>query len=216
MMARRPADYGQHVTVINGTVPKRVAARIEQVIDGYVRDPKVAAATVVLPKIVDIGVLVKVTLQLATLPRWVVTNSTIPATAVGDVVAFAVTREVPRSADGRDVPSEALVLGDFAVFPNTRRAPVTALEMFVGDPDPLDPKSRTPTGRANLAHVEARSKFPNDRSYNKTWDNTVAGRLRSLGGVNDLRAKAKVSFVVPLALATSLGVVATAPSGASQ
>src|SRR5262249_49743225 len=100
-------------------------------------------------------------------------------------------------------PSEALVLGNFDGFPATRRAPVTALEIFVGVPRAMDPKTGEPSKKANLAHVEL--VLPTSDAAQNMWDKSVEGRLTSLGGVDDVRAKAKVAFVVSSALAESLG-----------
>src|ERR1019366_6806679 len=100
-------------------------------------------------------------------------------------------------ATGVLVPSEALALGPFDAFPATRMAPVTALEIFVGTPLPLDPKKKTPTTKANLAHVNVTP--PLDQTqFAKTWTKSEVARLASLGGVDDCRAKARVAFVVPL------------------
>jgi hypothetical protein len=99
-------------------------------------------------------------------------------------------------------PSEALVLGPFAGFPNTRKSPLTAIEIFVGEPREFDPKSGAPTTKANVAHMDMGVM---QEAWEIMWEQSVDGRLASLGGINDPRAKAKVAFVVPIALAQKLG-----------
>jgi hypothetical protein len=44
----------------------------------------------------------------------------------------------------------------------------------------------------------------NPAPFDKVWEQSVKGRLASLGG-EDSRAKAKISFVIPQALAKQLG-----------
>lgn len=97
------------------------------------------------------------------------------------------------------------MLGDFACFPNTRRAPVTAMELFVGEPLGYDPKTRVPgpVTRANLAHLEVY--FATEGARLKAWDDSAAGRTQSLGGIDDPRAKARVTFVIPMDMADALG-----------
>lgn len=100
-------------------------------------------------------------------------------------------------------PSEALVLGPFEEFPPTRRAPCVGFEIYVGEPRPLDPKTNQPTSKANLAHIEMY--LPTHSAFENMWEKTRVRRLASLGGVDDKRAKAKVSFVISPALADELG-----------
>lgn len=71
-----------------------------------------------------------------------------------------------------------------------------------------DPVSRKPTDRANLAHADLSTtsilRIPN--LFEKMINQSKALRLRSLGGVDDRRAKAKVSFVIRPALARKFGL----------
>jgi hypothetical protein len=101
------------------------------------------------------------------------------------------------------VPSEALVFGPFQEFPRTRQAPIVAIEIFVGKPREVDPKTKGHVARVNLAHLDVRPSTLD--AYEKMWDRSMKGRLSSLGGVDDSRAKAKVAFVVPLSMAQNLG-----------
>jgi hypothetical protein len=99
-------------------------------------------------------------------------------------------------------PSEALVLGPFRVFPSTRKAPVVALELFIGEPRPMGPLDDVATTKANLAHIELG--LPMHKMFQTMWKNSIKGRTKSLGG-SDNRAKAKVTLVVPVTLARRLG-----------
>jgi hypothetical protein len=124
-----------------------------------------------------------------------------------DMVTVAILRELPLDDETR--LSEALVLGPFAEFPPTRQSPVTALELFVGVPLRQDPKTHAPTNRANLAHIDLLDRDIicvdlTPPAIDAMWTRSKEGRYRSLGGVEDNRAKARVSFVIPASLAHEL------------
>ena len=82
---------------------------------------------------------------------------------------------------------------------------MTALEMFVGEPMPQDPKTHSPTTKTNLAHMDLSSLDLPVRTIDALWLKSQEGRLASLGGNEDPRAKAKVTFVIPVDIARSLG-----------
>jgi hypothetical protein len=55
-----------------------------------------------------------------------------------------------------------------------------------------------------LAHVVVSPPVP-PAAHDVMWEKSKKDRLQSLGGVDDERAKARVAFTIPLALAQSLG-----------
>jgi len=169
-------------------------------LDGTVADPEVVATALLLPKLTKLEKLAATALEMAKFKHWIVTTSALKGTPEGDMVAVHITRMIPFGE--AECPSEALVLGPFDNFPRTRKAPVTAIEMFVGEPRPLDPKSGNPTTKANVAHMDM-GVLPDIWAI--MWEESEKGRLASLGGINDPRAKAKVAFPIPLALAKQLG-----------
>jgi len=131
-----------------------------------------------------------------------VKTAALPPPPAGDLVAIHIARLLPFGETW--CPSEVLVLGPFDGFPATRRAPVTAMEVFVGPPLPFDPKSHLPTTKANVAHM----KLPDAitaKMIDKMWEKSGLDRELSLGTKDDNRAKAKVSFVVPGDLARQMG-----------
>lgn len=199
-MAANPARFGQVAETIVGADATAMAIDIAQRIDRLVADPAVAAATLLFPEETTLEDLVNVALALDGQPGWHVTRTTLPGTSIGDAVAFGMVRDIP--FQGAPCPSEALVLGPFDEFPETRRAPVTVLEIFVGVP-PAQTPSGAPRTKANLADVDVAPVATG--VFQSMWRNSVTGRRRSLNGVEDGRAKAKVAFVVPMTLATSLG-----------
>ena len=215
MMAAAPARYGQCFELVSAVGPAAISTEISQRVATHVGSAGAAVVTLVFPTLNDLRSIVAVAQELGRLPHWTLTLTKLAATPIGACVAFGIVREIPFGTS--TCPSEALVLGPFDEFPNTRRAPMTAMELFVGPPLERDPKTGKPTRKANLAHVDV-SPLQGE-GFQRTWKNSVVGRRRSLGinvppeieelspDVDDLRAKAKVSFVIPAALATELGVV---------
>lgn len=202
LIANTPERYGQRVeTVGAASTPTRVAGSICSRIDRMLDDPGTSAGTLLFPGLTDLEGLAKALLALHGRPGWTVGTTPLIHPEAGDLVAVSLVRSIPFGET--TIPSEALVLGPFAEFAPTRRAPVVALELFVGRPLGADPKTGQPTAKANLAHIEIPA--PTPAFYARMWERSQAGRLKSLGGVDDVRAKAKVAFVMPLDMAKKLG-----------
>lgn len=202
LIAGRPYHFGQKIETLPSTgTPNRVAGTIARHIDRLIADNKVAAGVLLLPGLVTLERLSQVAFALGDRPNWDITTTIVPHSPAGQVVAVHIVRHVP--FNGATCPSEALVLGPFAEFPPTRRSPVTALEIYVGEPQQSDPKTGLPTTKANLAHIEMLSLTPS--AIKKLWEKSIEGRLKSLGDKEDSRAKAKISFVIPPPLAQKLG-----------
>jgi hypothetical protein len=201
--ARGPAKYRQKVEVITGMVSAvALASEIADIVGNAVADKAVAASTLVIPALDTLPKLVDTSLALGDLQHWRVSRSLLQQTPGGDMVAFHITRMIP--FDSVECPSEALVLGPFPCFPTTRKAPVTAMEIFVGEPMPHDPKLGPghPTTKANVAHMDMNTQ---PEFWDIMWKKSVEGREKSLGTKNDDRAKAKVAFTIPVTLAKQLG-----------
>jgi hypothetical protein len=199
-----PNEYGQRIEEVSKSQnPQRVATAIAGRTDELVADKSVSAATLILPGITTMEGLSNVALALRDHPKWKVTTTKLPEPPTGNLVAVHIVREIPFGEEW--CPSEVLVLGPFKVFPPTRRAPVTALEVFVGDPMPNDPKTHKPTTKANLAHMDLSDTDLTLNVIDRMWLRSEIGRRTSVGNVEDNRAKAKVSFVIPVSLARKLG-----------
>ncbi|HET7084425.1 MAG TPA: hypothetical protein VFI23_06620 [Rhizomicrobium sp.] len=203
IIAISPVRWGQVFEVIpaaaNATrTAEAIAARVTELI---ANKPTVAAA-LLLPHLTDLEETARVMLALGAQPEWTITPTAIDNEVAGALVAYRVARNVPFGND--TLASESLLLGNFAVFPPTRRSPITALELFVGEPLPNDPKSGGPSKIANLAHMITRDQI-GDKPFDHMWDESVKGRRKSLGDKDDNRARARVTFVVPIAMARRLG-----------
>jgi hypothetical protein len=206
-LARKgPERHKQAVEVVEDHLdPVALAKRIADMVDAALANPGVNASTLIFPALKDIETLARAALALRAHPHWEVVTTALKSTPGGDVVAVHIVRRIPFG--GKDCPSEVLVLGPFNGFPPTRKAPVTAFELFVGEPMPHGPspypQDRKPTVKANVAHMPLDLNPPT--VFKGMWDSCFPFRLRSLGGKEDSRAKAKVSFVISNALAKKLG-----------
>lgn len=201
LVAVSPATYDQKIEVVpTGGTPRRIAGNIAKRIDRLIEDSAVSAAVLLMPGLLTLEDLCRVSLVLDERPMWAVRTTTLQNPPAGETIAVHIVREIPFGTGS--CPSEALVLGPFPEFPPTRRAPVTAMEIYVGKPRAQDPKTGAPTTKANLAHLGLH--LPTQKAFDTMWMNSIAGRLQSLGG-EDSRAKAKISFVIPIHLANRLG-----------
>jgi hypothetical protein len=199
-LAGRPSDYQQRIVVVpTRRGPLRASADLAERIGDLAADQLIVAATLLFPGLETLEDTARVMLGLKSYDHWSVTTSRLAPPPQRELVAVHVSRQIPF---GRATcPSEALVLGDFDEFPNTRRAPVTAMEIYVGQPRRDDPKTGQPTIKANLAHMDLN--LPTPTAWDRMWAASEKGRLDSLGGP-DNRAKAKVSFVIPVPIARRL------------
>jgi hypothetical protein len=200
MATKPPPGYAE--AVVAGSDPSTIGREVATRIAAFVDDPEIFAAALVLPDVNDLPTLTKMALALASEPLWTITRWIISGTPIGDVVAFNLVREIPK-ADGGTCLSESLALAPFSEFPKTRRAPVTALEIFVGTA-PAHQPTGDPTVKAHLADFNIEG-LPAPSIYQLMWDGSKTGRLKSLGGVDDLRAKAKVTFAIPVSVASLIG-----------
>jgi hypothetical protein len=197
-----PRKWGQTFDVIPPVadvdgMAEAIAAKVTEL----VANKDALAAALLLPHLTDLEGTARVMLTLGGKPQWSLTSTAITNQVLGPMVAVRLSRDVPFG--DTSLPSESLLLGDFAVFPPTRRSPITALELFVGEPLPDDPKFGKPSTIANLAHMTTREKIGDD-PYQHMWDESEQGRLASLGQ-EDNRAKARVTFVLPVPMAQQLG-----------
>ncbi|MGH7116379.1 MAG: hypothetical protein ACREE9_18025 [Stellaceae bacterium] len=202
IIARHPDRFEQRIDVISGQLSAdELAASIAARCDRLIADAATAAATILLPDILTLEDAARTFLALSDQPGWGVTTTSIQNQPAERFVAIHIVKMIPFGTT--TCPSEALVLGPFDEFPPTRRAPITALEIYVGDPRPFDPKiPGKPTTKANLAHIEMN--LPTHVAFEKIWAMSEKGRRLSLGG-DDSRAKAKISLALPYDLAQQLG-----------
>jgi hypothetical protein len=208
LMSAVPGDYGQVVEEVTDSNTTDVAATIATRVEQLIPVRRALAVAFVLPGVQTLEQLMAMVLALKTKPSWHIDVWELGPPPEMNLAAVKVTRDLP--FEDSTLPSEALVLGNFPVFPNTRRAPHTAFEIYVGEPAPQDPKEHTASTKANFAHIDLRDRELINGDFKQEdidsmWKKSSEGRLRSLDGVEDGRAKAKVTFVVPTALAREAG-----------
>ncbi len=175
-MSKAPGDYGQLVEEIDADDPAAVATNIANRVQQLVPTPGVLA--VVLPGIETLEKLMAMALALPTDPTWHVDAWQLDPPPEIDLAAVRVVRDLPFG--NGTLPSEALALGDFDMFPKTRRAPRTAFEIYVGEPAPQDPKTHTPSTKANFAHIDFRDRKLINRYFTQAavdamWEKSNAG-----------------------------------------
>ena len=202
LLAKKPGQFGQRfVRVPKLRTAPQVAKKIASIVDGLVADEAVSVAALFLPGLTTLEHTAEVMIALDNEPQWGVAARLLPLQAAGDFIALRVVRDIPFEMETR--PSEALVFGNFPEFPPTRRAPVTVLEVFVGKPRPWGPLDDAPIDKVNLAHIELN--LPTHGHFERMWKTSKTGRAASLEDPEDARAKAKVTLVVPPAMARHLG-----------
>lgn len=198
-----PSRYGQIFEIVpNAATLPRVAENVAARVNALVENKFVSAAALLFPYLKTLEDTARVMLGLGNQPLWTVTPTEIENEIVGKMVAIRVVRAIPFGK--KTCNSESLVLGPFGDFPPTRRSPITAMEIYVGDPLEFDPKTGAPTKQANLAHIIRREAY-GEKPYDTVWQDSIDGREASLGTKDDNRAKAKVTLVVPIPLARRLG-----------
>jgi len=203
LISIQPGKYRQVVEIVTvNNDPTETARNIAERIDALVSDKTVAAVALIFPEIKTLEEMSRVMLALGKQPKWTIALTVLENEVVGPMVAIRLAREIPFGK--ATCQSEALVLGKFSAFPPTRKSPIAALEIFVGEPLVNDPKTGEPTQKANLAHIDARSVL-GDGPFEGVWSKSVEGRKASLGNRDDNRAKAKVTLVMTPALARRLG-----------
>lgn len=201
LTANNPARYEQRVYRVPGDDPQKIAAGIEAIVGPAIVDPKTSAVVLIFPDLRSLEAVARAMLALNAIPGWKVMRSKLVRPPSMQAIAFNIVRDIPFGR--RSLPSEALVFGPFAPFPPTRKAPVTAMEIFVGKPRPKGPLDDVPVKKANLAHMALN--LANHAMFIRMWNNSHVGRTRSLNGRKDNRAKAKVSLVIPSVMAWKLG-----------
>jgi hypothetical protein len=210
VLAAGETSHGQRIEEIDASATSAAIAKsIDERVAKLLADTDCTNAVLLLPNVIDLERFTAAVLQLNGKAHWKVTPSMLADPPGGDVVAIAITRDIPGPI-GNMLPSEVLAFGTFPGFPVTRQAPVTAMELFVGTPLVLDPKDgKTPSTKANLAHIPIPAL--SSPIFNNMMKKTGERRKKSLGigepplPPEDMRAKAKVSFVIPLELALKLG-----------
>jgi hypothetical protein len=192
LLASRYSDYPQHIqTVPTGRSPERIAADVAQRIEALVANPDVTATTLLFPDVESLEHTAQIMLAFdrhATASTW-------------DTDGNGSHREANpfwrRNLSLRGANSGTI--SGVSADPASSDHGLRNVRRRTSHGGPEDWGAHT---KANLAHIEMN--LPSHNAFETMWKKTIEGRKRSLGG-DDNRAKAKISFVIPLGMARRLG-----------
>lgn len=198
----RPANRaGVRTVVARGASgrgqPRELAMQIAHLVDECVKEVSIEALSVLMPQVLDTETLTHLVWELGHHSRWTIEQE---RPWRGRLVLIGLRAQI---AD--NVVAETLGMGPFSIFPTTRQCPVTTLEI------------RTKTKRAKRSHLSKThlaahlADLPIDSSVlapsefgSRFQKFTPWLKKRILGERGDLRAKAGITYSVPLAIWSSL------------
>ena len=200
LLARPVYRAGVRTVVAHGSSglgdPNELADEIAYLVDESVSNDSDEALSVLLPQILDVEPLACLVWALANRTGWAIEKEQLWRKTL---VLIGLRVEI---APG--VVAETLGMGPFNIFPTTRRCPVTTLEI------------RTKPKRAKKSHISKThlaahlADIPMDHKLTSTEFGHRFRKLtpwlkkRILGHQGDLRAKAGVTYSVPVAIWSSM------------
>lgn len=196
IIAENPAAHGIRTKVVGDNVNLAdvtcTAESVSTFVEEVIADPGIKGATVLIPGLLDVAVLVAFCCALATQQRWKLRAELNPSDRQSRVYV-ELKREVGVNEEGKIVLAEVLGFGPFNFLPLTRRAPVTALELRTKPDNAGAPKNAFKQPRAHLADLRIDMDFPTVR---RVWARTEDARIEVLGG-DDSAARARITFAIP-------------------
>ena len=200
LLARRVYRTGVRTVVARGASglgdPSELATQIARLVQESVNSACDEALSVLLPQIRDVGMLADLVWKLSKQRGWTIEKE---QPWRGTLVLIGLRVEI---ADG--VVAETLGMGPFEIFPTTRQCPVTTLEIRTkskGAKRSKFSKTHRATHLANIS-IDNRLTPAEFRSRFRTF--TPWLRKRILGKRGDARAKAGVTYSIPIATWSSL------------
>ena len=174
-----------------------VAVQIAHLVVEAVHDESTEALSVLLPQVLNVEALARLTWDLGHQPQW---SIELERPWRNTLVLVGLRVEI-----SEDVVAEPLGMGPFTIFPTTRQCPITTLEI------------RTKTMRAKKSHISKTHRaahladLPLGHELLTATEFGVRFRRftpwlkrRILGKRGDLRAKAGITYSVPAAIWSSL------------
>ena len=200
LLARPVNRTGMRTVVARGSSgvgdPGELAMQIAQLVDDSVQDPSCEALSVLMPQVLNDEILAQLVWELGTQPGWDIEREHIWRRTL---VLIGMRVEI-----AGDVVAETLGMGPFEIFPPTRQCPITTLEI------------RTKRKRAKKSHLSKTHLAAHlaDISTDHMLTRAAHGdlfakftpwlRRRILGNQQDMRAKAGVTYSLPVAIWRSL------------
>ena len=183
LVARGPDGAGK---------PGELAAAINQAVRDAVVDASSEGLSVLLPHVLNPEHLIQTVLELARLPEWRIERE---ARWRGTLVLVGLRVQI---AEG--VWAEPLGMGPFSFFPPTRHSPITSLEIRTKTERARRGKLHKSALAAHLAQMSTGDMLTPSEFQVRFREHTPKLRKRILGGQDDHRAKAGVTFALPAAI----------------
>ncbi len=200
LLARPANRFGMRTVVARGSSgngkPKELAAQIDNLVEESIRDASDEAITVLLPHILTFEVLARLIWELSELPSW---HIEIERRWRRTVFLIGLRVKI-----AKNVYAETLGMGPFAIFPSTRQCPVTTLEIRTKTKRAKRSRLFRNRRAAHLAAISVDGMLTTDGFKYRFKRLTPRLRRRALGGENDKRAKARVTYSIPAAIWSDL------------
>lgn len=197
----RPANRTRVRTVVvrgaSGTGnPSELAIQIDRLVGESVNNASDEALSVLMPQILDAGKLAHLVWELCNRPRW---DIEIEHPWRGTLVLIGLRVEI---ASG--IVAETLGMGPFSIFPTTRQCPITTLEIRTKTIRKKRSQVSETRLAAHLADIDVDDILTSVQFQAKSKIYTPLLKKRILGDVEDMRAKAKITYSIPAAIWESL------------
>ena len=200
LLARPVYRTGIRTVVARGSSgigdPSELAIQTARLAHDSVREPSDEALSVLLPQIREVGVLAHFVWELGRQPGWTIEKEQ-PWRKTLVLVGLRVD-----IAD--NVVAETLGMGPFSVFPTTRQCPVTTLEIRTKPKGKKRSKLSRTHLAAHLADIPMDHKLTTAAFRSRFRTFTPWLRKRILGKPGDARAKAGVTYSIPIPMWSSL------------
>ncbi len=176
--------------------PSELATQVARFAADSVKEPSDEALSVLLPEILDIEGLAKFVWELSKKPGWTIEREHLWRRRL---VLIGLRVEIETG-----VVAETLGMGPFEIFPATRRCPVTTLEIRTKVKRAKKSKVSKEHLAAHLADIPVDHILTNTQFRDRVKRFTPWLKRRILGKRRDMRAKARVTYSVPVAIWSSL------------
>ena len=200
LLARPVYRTGIRTVVVRGSSgigdPSELAVEIHRLVQDSVQDAANEALSVLLPQVRDLVVLADLVWELGKQPGWTIE---IEQRWRNTLVLIGLRVEV-----GNGVVAETLGMGPFDIFPITRQSPVTTLEIRTKPTIARRSKVSETHLATHLADIPISHKLTRAEITSRSNRFTPWLKKRILGTPDDARAKARVTYSIPVAIWSSL------------
>ena len=176
--------------------PKELAIQVNLLVGESADDPSSEALSVLMPQILDLQTLADFAWQLSHQPGWTIERE---HTWRRRLVLIGLRAQI-----GTGVVAETLGLGPFEIFPSTRKCPLTTLEIRTKPKRAKRSQLSNEYLAAHLADIPTTHMLA-PKTHRALFKHlTPKLRRRILEGKEDMRAKASVTYTLPIAIWSDL------------